>query len=557
MNKNKVLVLDSDLAAAESAASVCRTDGIKISRASDGRAALEMFLTERPDAIVVSALPRAPEDFNICLAIAKDANPVPIIVLVGPDEEEAFHKGRPRPSGVTAFLVKPFRQEELRAVFRHVLGPPEIDAEDEELDGVLAALNPVKPGAAKGPSKPTPSPAPVRAQAPAKNRQGNVDSIVADILADVGIEKKQNRAAALPPKPRPHRPAPPANPPLSIPVPASAPAPPPSAVVSGIPPLAPRTPRPAPAENPRVAISKDVEKLPELETLPPAMDKPFGGLYENAKKKPGIKSLAVAAGLTLAVTALIFSGLRKKTPAPIPPVGSPVVSDVAPASLQNEPTVPVPAAPESTAGEIEKKPFVPPPKPGPKEASGAETKPSAAAGKTNPIPTKAGETSPPADVALIKVDPAASKSTNLDQIPGLGLQTREISDIPPKPADTILPPVTTPAKDVPPAIKPGQWIPLDQADVQPQLTHSVNAIYPPSMMQLKIEGQLRFLVLISENGDVLKAELMPASTDNLEFEAAARAALLKRKYKPALKDGVPVQVSMPINVVFKLNRKLE
>jgi TonB family protein len=631
MNKNKVLVLDSDFGAAESAASVCRAEGMMISRASDGRAALEMFLIERPDAIVVSALPRNPEDFDICTAVAKDANPVPVIALVGPNEEDAFRRGRPRPSGVAAFLVKPFRQDELRAVFQRVLAPPGMDAEDEELDGVLAALNPMKPGSAKAPSppplispkpspppppvmvqapappvplKPVPAPAPVRVRVPAKNRPESVDSIVADILADVGIEKKQENAAfpsneaiggsgdrkmrikpvqaepAIPEnrgprpiKPRPNRPTPPAAVPVSIPVPVAAPASPAFAAVSGMPPLAARKPRPAPAEDPFIAIPKDADKLPEFETLPPTVEGSFGGLYEQARRKPGIKSLAITVGLTLAVSALIYSGLRKKTPSPIPSEGSQAISGAIPASLQNEPAVPDSTAPETARGEIEKKPVAPLPKPVPKEALGVETKSSPAAqkpanpeqgapsdlpaGKTNPVPPKPSETPPPAEAAPTKVEPAVSKAINPEQIPGSGVQTRETSDVPAKPAETVPPPATTPAKDAPPpppAVKPGQWVPLDQVDVKPQLINSVKAIYPPLLMQRKIEGQLQFLILISENGEVLKAELLPAPTDNLEFEAAARVALLKRKYKPAMKDGVPVQVSMPISVVFKLNR---
>jgi protein TonB len=278
----------------------------------------------------------------------------------------------------------------------------------------------------------------------------------------------------------------------------------------------------------------------------------------------------ITGGLLLVVSAFAFKAMGKKSPAPILPGGNTTVSEVISAPPENGASAPDKKAPESIPGEFEKKLPTSLPKPGPKETPGGAAKPPAAAveptaldpgadrglpsGEMNPISMKPGELTPPPVGAPTKAEPGATKSANPDQIPGPGLQIRELTSVPIKPAETASPPVAAPVKESPPAVTAGQWVPLDQVDSQPQLLNTVNAIYPPLMMQRKIEGQLQFSILISENGDVLKADLISASTDHLGFESAARTALLKRKYKPALKGGVPVQVAIPINMVFKLNR---
>jgi protein TonB len=89
------------------------------------------------------------------------------------------------------------------------------------------------------------------------------------------------------------------------------------------------------------------------------------------------------------------------------------------------------------------------------------------------------------------------------------------------------------------------WQPLEK--LQPE--------YPQQARLDGIEGYVKFLVDISEEGRVENVELVEASPRGV-FERNARKAVLKWKYSPPKKDGRPFRLKgHSITISFSLNEE--
>jgi TonB family protein len=86
---------------------------------------------------------------------------------------------------------------------------------------------------------------------------------------------------------------------------------------------------------------------------------------------------------------------------------------------------------------------------------------------------------------------------------------------------------------------------------QPVLVHSVPPAYPPSALERKAQGVVRFEATITKDGSV--ANLQVVSGDPL-LDVAAKNAVLQWKYQPALLNGEPVEVTQSIVVKFNLSQ---
>jgi TonB family protein len=84
-----------------------------------------------------------------------------------------------------------------------------------------------------------------------------------------------------------------------------------------------------------------------------------------------------------------------------------------------------------------------------------------------------------------------------------------------------------------------------------KLVKDVPPVYPPLASQARIQGTVRFNVVIDANGRVKNPVLV--SGHPLLVEAAA-AALKQREYQPTLLNGKPVEVVTQADVNFKLPR---
>jgi protein TonB len=106
-----------------------------------------------------------------------------------------------------------------------------------------------------------------------------------------------------------------------------------------------------------------------------------------------------------------------------------------------------------------------------------------------------------------------------------------------------------PVPRVPNADHRGAFIVFDELPVPEYLAKPV---YPPLARETGIEGAVLLKVLIGldhrvHQAVVLSSDVTPA------MEAAAVAAALKCRYKPAKQQGVEVEVWVPILITFTLN----
>ncbi|MCA9740524.1 MAG: energy transducer TonB [Deferribacteres bacterium] len=76
--------------------------------------------------------------------------------------------------------------------------------------------------------------------------------------------------------------------------------------------------------------------------------------------------------------------------------------------------------------------------------------------------------------------------------------------------------------------------------------------YPELARKAGIEGRTIMSVLVDEQGNTVKVRILKDSGTNIGFEAAAEAALMKMKWKPAYQRDVPVKVWISVPVTFKL-----
>jgi len=85
-----------------------------------------------------------------------------------------------------------------------------------------------------------------------------------------------------------------------------------------------------------------------------------------------------------------------------------------------------------------------------------------------------------------------------------------------------------------------------------EILKAPKADYPPQAVKKQLQGQVWLKLFIAETGDVESTEII--SGDPLLAEAAERAAK-KWKFKPFIKNGMPVKVStkMPFDFAFEKN----
>ena len=116
-------------------------------------------------------------------------------------------------------------------------------------------------------------------------------------------------------------------------------------------------------------------------------------------------------------------------------------------------------------------------------------------------------------------------------------------------------PVPAAAAELPPTPSPVQRGALVDVN-DPGLTRPVPATqtrprYPPLALERRLSGTVWLQALVDETGAVVEVSLVRASPQGLGFEDAATRFVRTRVYRPAMKEGVPVRVWLPIVVEFR------
>lgn len=99
--------------------------------------------------------------------------------------------------------------------------------------------------------------------------------------------------------------------------------------------------------------------------------------------------------------------------------------------------------------------------------------------------------------------------------------------------------IATPKKDfvIGPAIKPYN---TSEVDRKPRLIRSVQPQYPLVAKRENIEGRVLVRFIIDKDGYPQKPEVYTAEPEGV-FEEAALKAIMSYKFKPAMKNGLPVE----------------
>jgi TonB family protein len=274
----------------------------------------------------------------------------------------------------------------------------------------------------------------------------------------------------------------------------------------------------------------------------------FDDYVEPAKKKPPVALIGGLAAALLIVAGSTFMVVKSKKPkAP----ASQNVSSLQPslpsefAQRQDEISVAsgnresaLRSAPNSTLKPTPKKEASPPPA----QQSDTET--------VVPIAPVLPEETPPLGLQL-QTDPQieSSAQASREDVPQTKAPSQQAGSLP---AET--PPAKPAAKEpIRVTAKPGDLVSLDSVDIAPILLKRVDPKYPVQALNMGVGGTVTVNALISETGDVIRTEILKGIKGGFGLERAAESAIRQWQFKPAEKDGVPVRVWKPLDIVFKTN----
>lgn len=93
---------------------------------------------------------------------------------------------------------------------------------------------------------------------------------------------------------------------------------------------------------------------------------------------------------------------------------------------------------------------------------------------------------------------------------------------------------------------------FDVADLEkrPEAVNQFPPAYPPELRKAKIEGSVTLVFILSEEGRVEEPRVENSS--RAEFEKPALEAIRKWRFRPGMKDGLPVRTYIRIPMRFRL-----
>jgi two-component system response regulator MprA len=135
-----VLVVDDDPELRSALARALEIEGYAVELASNGKVALEVVPTVRPDVIVLDVMMPYVGGLEVCRRLRAGGDRVPILVLTARDEVGDRVAGLD--AGADDYLSKPFALEELRARLRALLRRTQTDEDSGTLRYADLSLDP-------------------------------------------------------------------------------------------------------------------------------------------------------------------------------------------------------------------------------------------------------------------------------------------------------------------------------------------------------------------------------------------------------------------------------
>lgn len=92
---------------------------------------------------------------------------------------------------------------------------------------------------------------------------------------------------------------------------------------------------------------------------------------------------------------------------------------------------------------------------------------------------------------------------------------------------------------------------LSEVDQPPRLIRKIDPLYPYAAKRKGVEGSVAIQMIVDKSGRVIEATALKAEPEGI-FEYSATKAVKRRRFKPATKDGKPVDVIVVVPIVFGL-----
>ncbi len=132
--KARILVVDDDEALAEMIGIVLRNDGFDPVFCADGAQALDIFLTSKPDLVLLDLMLPGMDGIEVCRLIRAESD-VPIVMLTAKSDTSDVVRGLE--SGADDYVAKPFKPAELVARVRARLRPGDVKVPENLVIGEI------------------------------------------------------------------------------------------------------------------------------------------------------------------------------------------------------------------------------------------------------------------------------------------------------------------------------------------------------------------------------------------------------------------------------------
>jgi CheY-like chemotaxis protein len=116
--RRRVLLVDDDPLILEILRTILDLEEFEVTTASDGRRALDVVGSSRPDVVVCDVMMPDLDGFEVCRALKATTADLPVILLTARDRPEDRQAGED--AGCDAYLTKPFSPLQLIDVIRDV-----------------------------------------------------------------------------------------------------------------------------------------------------------------------------------------------------------------------------------------------------------------------------------------------------------------------------------------------------------------------------------------------------------------------------------------------------
>jgi protein TonB len=158
-------------------------------------------------------------------------------------------------------------------------------------------------------------------------------------------------------------------------------------------------------------------------------------------------------------------------------------------------------------------------------------------------------------------DPTPKPSTEAKAAPDEKIVVPQLPQLPITPIDPVQttekltppqPPMLPGTGDIGTIVKPQPPSVFTDAGIDSRYAGAFQPPYPASEIRAGNEGRVVVRVLIGTDGRVKQVEKVSATNDAF-YAAAERQALTKWRFKPATKDGVPIEQWKQMSLRFQLN----